>query len=563
MQVKVILRQGIVFGRQSSNMPLLSFRSLSTGDGTTCITIRARRRLCFGDSCGYLWQHNPHCRFFTAGTRALRLEDTQSPTDTHVSGPSLEGKTFLPDFPSSYCPSASSSVDVAKETQGSTNAAVALKHQEEKKKFMTGVVRKPDNSRPKTPRSCSPSSFSMTSAQQFVRHHTKLLRSIAASPKDRFAKKKRRIGGVLQKLEREAPQWLLVRSESSSASDGCPSSMMAYDYAELLAALAETRRYFSLLSSDRDVGPGRRPISAAGREGAVSTSEAPSTLPVYDDEIQDDAASDLVNTGEEDGDFYGGLSLSLHRLLSLCLRTASSTPLKQSEILSLLSSAVDLGLHSEAVDQLCRKAISTECLHDRTPPRELATTLRLLSLAVKRCQVVPPSLFTLFSHISAASQIENRDVLQILSSLVRLQSAFDIDVARSVSRRGVDHVAHYTTRDVVFALTAIAYLPQMDERYTTEVLCRCAQLCPGLNAASLGDVSKYVALLHPGRKRNTVAHFCEPEIRRVVYAIADRSQQLLFQFRLRDAKYVLRCLKQHNVKHSLVFSSLVPSTSCA
>lgn len=392
----------------------------------------------------------------------------------------------------------------------------------------------------------NPASFSPS---MYVRHHTCLLCTIVSSPSDGLHRKRRRVCGVLRKLVEDAPLWLLpslakgrtTRSDASFFSSATTSPMKVSQRSTSVPCGAAKKEVEKVLDH-QDVIQLLTAMVSAKRlfEGIPHVSKS----------------------GSEDGD--GGASpfsaTVFQDFISLCVEVATPATSKDVHLslLSLLSAAVALEASGAPLEVLCRR-LTTEEWVLQSSPHTMCTSLHLVSLAVKRCQMMPPSLFFLFSRLAAVSKWESGEVLRILSSLTRLRLPYDMEVSSRVSRFGVDHVKHYTGKEVVFALTAIAYLKTIDECYASEVLRRCVDVMGHASADLVGDVSKYVALLSTSqRQHHAVAVSCAPLIQRVVYSIADRSLQLLGKFSLRDAKYVLRCLQQYNVKHSLVFASLVP-----
>lgn len=379
----------------------------------------------------------------------------------------------------------------------------------------------------------------------YLHHHTCLLCAIVSSPNDGLHRKRRRVRGVVRKIVDDAPLWLLPslvkkrRTFSASFVSSATTPLTSVSKSGTSSVqYYEAKKEVEQVGHDQEVIPFLTAMASAKRllfEGVP-----------YDSGRGEDGASPFTAAMFQD-------------FISLCVEVATPATLNDpSLLLSLLSAAVALEASGAPLEELCRR-VTTEKWFLQSSPHTMCTALHLVSLAVKRCQMVPPSLFFLFSRLAAVSKWESRDVLRILSSLTRLRSPYDMEVSNRVSRFGVDHVKHYTGKDVVFALTAIAYLKKMDECYASEVLRRCVDVMAHASADLVGDVSKYVALLNTSqRQQHTVAASCAPLIQRVVYTIADRSLQLLGKFSLRDAKYVLRCLQQYNVKHSLVFASLVP-----
>eukprot|EP00796_Vickermania_ingenoplastis_P004413 gene4413-3212_t len=349
-------------------------------------------------------------------------------------------------------------------------------------------------------------SHGSSSPATYLSYHSRLLRSIGKS-QGNTGRSRRRALGVLNKLEREAPDWLLI-------GEG-PSLVDPLHYAQLVVAVSAVR---SLLP--RRGFSGRS--SVPGDQGEDWTGSSPYCSPTFND------------------------------MLALCVSVAAKEHLPVSELLPLLSAV--------ALEALCRQATSPEVV-PRLSTAELCEVLRLVTLATKRCKATPPPLAVLYSYLSSCGPLKPREVLQVLSALSRLQAPNTLDVARSVSRRGLGHPEKYTSQDLVFALLALAFVDGVDVTYASEVLSRCCIMVPAFSSEILGDASKYVARLHPQRAGKVVARSCEREVRRVAYAIADRAKELLGKFTVRDARYVLRCLTEHQVRHSITNSKPIVSSS--
>lgn len=243
--------------------------------------------------------------------------------------------------------------------------------------------------------------------------------------------------------------------------------------------------------------------------------------------------------------------------LCLCLVRAATPTAAPRDLRGLLESAVCLELaETETLQLICQRLTSREAVQ-RATPAELVDTLRLISLAVKRCKLQTPAVDRVLCQL-VASTLTPRESLHVLSSLLRLKEKRAVEVCATVSRKAVPHTAAYSAKDLSYALAAITYLTGCNEVYAGAVLTRCTTLAPTMSPTELGDVCKYVGLLNPTRRTNDVATTCAKELSRLLPALANRAEQLVGSFSFRDARYVLRCLTQHKVRHSLLFSRLTP-----
>lgn len=102
---------------------------------------------------------------------------------------------------------------------------------------------------------------------------------------------------------------------------------------------------------------------------------------------------------------------------------------------------------------------------------ELVEVTRLLSLAVKRCEMRPLKLDLLLSRLQSTS-FNAHQSLTILSSLLRfkMQNLINSTVA-IVSRKAACHVSKsFQVNDLVFALRVVAICEQCDVSYACAVL---------------------------------------------------------------------------------------------
>lgn len=377
------------------------------------------------------------------------------------------------------------------------------------------IVHSHPRSRPRPLRSSASSSSSAPS----VLSHCRLLARILRGG-DEDAVKARRVRGVVRQLEAHHVDWLARDFVSA------PPAQVGR---AALEALALSVAYLS-----------------RQRSGSRSSSFA-------------DASDDAEWVGSTP--FF---SPELSDALALCFQHAAhDRAATVADDLALLDCTVRLELaDGDTLGYLVGRVVSRSACAGRSP-EALVEVLRLVSLAVKRCKLTttPP-----MEHVLAplpSAQLSARDALQVLSSLLRLKHAvWAIDVGEAVSRRSVPQVRRYTARDVIYGLEAVALLDSCSEVYAAAVLDRCAELAPSLTAPQLGDVAKYVALLNPTRRSgNTVALACENELSRTLPAMVERAEQLIGTFTIRDARCVLRCLSEHRVRHTMVFSRLTPLIS--
>ncbi|KEG15438.1 hypothetical protein DQ04_00071060 [Trypanosoma grayi] len=337
--------------------------------------------------------------------------------------------------------------------------------------------------------------------------HCRLVQRITESQNPEYLKRKR-IRGVLRKMETNHMEWL----------EECGPRECVL----LLKALAGASRYL-------------------GRDHSATMG-----VP-YDDDWS--GASPHFSPGFNDW-------------LCAALQRSAQHASGAEERIALLAAAAELELADTPVlQQLCQPLTSREYTANASPA-DLVSVLRVSSLLVKRCRMpLPPLNHVLFRLMTA--KLDSRQSLTVLSSLLRLRERHGVEVVRAVSRRATDHVATYTPRDVVYALEAIALLNCCHEAYTGAVLDRCTELHAVLQPTELGSICKYVAMLNSSRTNNDAALSCAKELRRLLPALLNRTEQLLGRFSLRDARCILRCFEQHKIHHSVVFSRLTPLTSGA
>lgn len=346
------------------------------------------------------------------------------------------------------------------------------------------------------------------SSNSFIARHCRLLNEINSSSANLYTKQ-RRARGVVGKLERDVAEWLEPASDGSQRSRGT--------FTSLLVTLASIRHLLQ--------DPGASGSSHSLEAGREWTGCSRFCTPEFND------------------------------ILNVCAESALKESSSHKASLKLLEAIVLLELPGGPLETLCRRVAHSDCLTELSTV-ECQRALQLISLGVKHCKISAPPLLPLFSRLSSA-ELDQRGTLSVLSSLVRLKSPQATGLTRLISRRSIGHVESFSTQDVIFALTAAAFLPNVDEVYRCQVIDRCAQLCPSLTASEVGDVCKYVGLLNASRRTINVSTSCELAIKRLLLFLASRCHQLESQFSLRDARYVLRCFKQHDVRHSIVFFKLV------
>lgn len=357
------------------------------------------------------------------------------------------------------------------------------------------------------------------------RAHAHILQGICRSH-DPPVNKRRRVHGVVRKLEERHIEWLGELHIVNPAASG-------RDCAALLAALRTARPF---LHTHR-----------LQRSGGANNREARHFIPA------EEAESDWTGVSPY---FLPEVSDAL----CLCLRLSSEAYRdRPDKLLVLLDCAVSLELGDTEAMQTLVIGLTARDHCANCSAHELVDTLRLLSLAVKRCKLQPPPLDHIFCRLPSEKAISPRESLHVLSSLVRLRNnQRAVEVGSAVSRNAVSGVPEYGVKDVVFGLEAVAILNVCHETYAAAVLDRCTDLAPVMSTKELGDVCKYVGLLQPHRPTNNVALSCGREMRRVLPALEARAEQLLGTFSLRDARYVLRCFSQHKARHSILLSRLTP-----
>ncbi|KAG5468455.1 hypothetical protein LSCM1_02435 [Leishmania martiniquensis] len=274
-------------------------------------------------------------------------------------------------------------------------------------------------------------------------------------------------------------------------------------------------------------------------------------------------SSKRVRHETREGETWSGaspfFSLPTSDLLCACLREcAMANPRAGPDALrELLLCAVKLELGEVEVLQHIVHALTREDVCRLQTPSEQVELLNYVSLAVKRCKLPLPPLNRVLSALLGAT-LSARENLLVLSSIHRLKHTHATDVVAVVSRRAAKQTGTYNFKDVVYGLEVAALLPGCTDVFVASVLLRAGALAPLMSPRQLGAVCKYVALLNTSRRKNAVAYSCGRELRSLVPLLVERAERLLGQFRLHEARYVLRCFREHNVRHSLIFSRLTP-----
>ncbi|KPI88236.1 hypothetical protein ABL78_2660 [Leptomonas seymouri] len=252
-------------------------------------------------------------------------------------------------------------------------------------------------------------------------------------------------------------------------------------------------------------------------------------------------------------------SLRTNDILCFCLRECAMDVGDTQPVLlqELLKYAVVLELGDVEVLQHMAHALTTVDACRQRTTAELVQLVHYISLAVKRCKLPAPPLDRLLSSLSVAT-LNARENLVVLGALHRMPTVRAGDVVASVSRRAAAQVSAYNVKDVVYGLEVSALLAGCSEVYASALLDRAGVLAPATTPRQLGSICKYVALLNPSRRDNNMAYSCGAELRRLLPLLVERAEQLLGQFHLRDSRSVLRCLREHKVRHSLLFSRLTP-----
>ncbi|KPA82533.1 hypothetical protein ABB37_03576 [Leptomonas pyrrhocoris] len=269
------------------------------------------------------------------------------------------------------------------------------------------------------------------------------------------------------------------------------------------------------------------------------------------------------HTSAGDAETWSGaspfFSLQTSDVLCLCLRECVMNVVDtQPELLQeLLEYAVVLELGDAEVLQHMLHALTKTDVCRRRTAAEVVQLLHYISLAAKRCKLPAPPLDRLLSVLSGAT-LTARESLMVLCALHRIPTVHAGDVVTSVSRKAAAQASTYNVKDVVYGLEISALLAGCNVAYAAAVLDRAGVLAPSMTPRQLGSVCKYVALLNTTRRQNTLAYSCGAELRRLLPLLVERAEQLLGQFHLRDSRNVLRCFREHKVRHSLIFSRLTP-----
>jgi hypothetical protein len=314
------------------------------------------------------------------------------------------------------------------------------------------------------------------------------------------------------------------------------------------------RRWLRSLARSVEYLP-RRETHSIAEEGEVEPGRFSTRPPRFHDRS--------ARRGDDADEWSGAspfFSLQTSDVLCLCLRecamgAAAST--QPDALLELLKCAVALELGEVEVLQHIVYALTKANVCRQRSPSEAVQLLHFISLAVKRCKLPPPPLDRVLS-VLPSSTLTSRENLMVLSALHRIPTAHAGDVVASVSRKAATQAAAYNVKDVVYGLEVSAMLAGCNEVYVAAILDRTSELAPTMTPRQLGSVCKYVSLLSPSRRHDTLALSCGTELRRLLPLLVERAEQLLGQFHLRDSRNVLRCFREHKVRHSLIFSRLTP-----
>lgn len=371
----------------------------------------------------------------------------------------------------------------------------------------------------------------------------RLLDTICAAKQPEQVKRKR-VRGAVHKMESS-----IVDSFAAASAIAPPQKRLAC-LQEWLRALAQSVEYLPRHDLHHSAG------AAVDDEAERFSSRSPRRT-------RSSAAA-----GEADDDAWSGASpyftLQTNDVLCLCLREcAMAAPedhthrAAQTRLRSLLQYAVVLELGDVEVLRHLVHALTTVDACRHLSPQEAVPLLHFISLAVKRCKLPAPPLDRLLSLLPGAT-LTARESLLVLGALHRMPTVHAGDVVASVSRRAAPQVATYNVKDVVYGLEVSSLLAGCSEVYAAAVLDRAGALSMSMTPHQLGSVCKYVALFSPARRQNTLAYACGAELRRLLPLLVERAEQLVRQFHLRDSRNVLRCFREHKVRHSLIFSRLTP-----
>ncbi|EPY21749.1 hypothetical protein STCU_08506 [Strigomonas culicis] len=324
-----------------------------------------------------------------------------------------------------------------------------------------------------------------------ISQHIRLLDEIGASAAPAWRKKKR-VQGVVSALKRHHIDWFAEVVSDERAFPAVAS--------RLLVSLTR-------------VSPFLTPLPTEGQHARQGWSDG--------EEVW--AAASPYFTGD------------LNDVLCLCLQVSAHGTQSGEEELALLRAAVVLQLADvEALQYLCTKLTGRPLLAQFDRSRHVEV-LKLISLGVKRCKMPAPPLDYLFSQLAVAA-LTPREKIEVLSSLLRLKEVAATELCGIVSRKATADVAHYTVKDVLYALEALSFLEGCNSAFGGAVLDRCAALSPQLRPHELGDACKFVALLNPRRPRIHIGTSCAKELRRLLPALVERTQTVLGQCSVRDAR---------------------------
>ncbi|KAL7695998.1 hypothetical protein NQL31_004272 [Lotmaria passim] len=377
----------------------------------------------------------------------------------------------------------------------------------------------------------------------------RLLNSICAAEQP-YAVKRKRIRGAVHKMEAGIVDSLAVAK----------ASLGAEERRELM------RRWLRALS---------RSVMYLPRCDEGHNGEGMAEAGVFSSSTRRHSSGSAVAATSDEAAAWSGaspfFSLQTNDVLCLCLRECvlgGAADVQHDErrndlrsrhdyMRELLKDAVTLELGDvEALQHLVHVLTTVEACRHHTP-MEAVQLLHDISLAVKRCKLPAPPLDRLLSVLPGAT-LSARESLMVLGALHRISTVHAGDVVASVSRKATAQVPSYNVKDVVYGLEVAALLPGCHEAYARAVLDRAGVLAPSMTPRQLGAVCKYVALLNPTCRQNTLAYSCGTELRRLLPLLVERAEQLLGHFHLRDSRNVLRCFREHKVRHSLIFSRLTP-----
>lgn len=230
---------------------------------------------------------------------------------------------------------------------------------------------------------------------------------------------------------------------------------------------------------------------------------------------------------------------------------------------------------------------------------DLVDALHVVTLCHKRRRMPLASMDPFLLRLQAAKDLNGRQLLMVLSSLARVHrgSPQNSETSKILSRRlgvrflasmehggprpapvtscksancshdhhgsekGVETHETFSNKDIVFALR-VATLSEVVASFISVTMEQTVVRCHTLTPEEIGNVCKYLKKMHTSPQLGHITrNTCGKETRRLLPRLLTRTNDLLGQFSLRDARHVLECLDSFQQRHSVIFSQLTPFVS--